>query len=672
MKILFAPADPFRAATIPSRWSFPVAALIFCLVIESARALAPVSYSAAQNDRFSGGYTSSPVLNTSSSFLGSGYDFSGVGWASGDGTKSFGFLSPKHFLFAAHYGTASSISFFGGDSQIHSYGVQSQDYTNYGVVFSAGGVGDMGIGTLSTSIKGSDQVQSYAVLDSPSYTNAPVLLYGHGSTGTSSPRIGLSSFLGENITSAYSSFFVTSYPQAALEGGDSGSPGFIPWTDPTGTKQLTLIGNNAGIDSGTPKTYNYLNLISREENIDALNSVMVKDGYAIRWVADATTNWHPIGSSTLLSNSNNWSGGAIPSDTDYLGFSSTSQSVSSVNLGGNFQYIRGLIFKPGTNGFNISNGTLALDRGGLNNYDTHAQTIAASVLLTNHQFWNGHGGGFNVTGDVDTNYMLLVVQGSAASTISGAISGDGSFAKDGSGILTLSGSNSYTGPTFLHNGVLLAKNARGSATGTGPVTVEVGTLAGFGLISGSTSIASGAHLGGGNIVSGAFATPDLLTQSKNILTFGGDLTLNGALDFEIGSLSEIMGFTEVALSGSTSHLTLGNTSSFTLASSNFAGIGDPNSGLPFWNSSHVWTLIDVAGSEAISGTFASVSLGSWSQGNFSVSVNSGIGGNDVRLFYQATPAPEPSTALFVITGLALTNAFRRRGGREIRAAHGTR
>ena len=37
-------------------------------------------YSDADNNRFASGYPNNPVPNTSPSFIGAGYDWSGVGW----------------------------------------------------------------------------------------------------------------------------------------------------------------------------------------------------------------------------------------------------------------------------------------------------------------------------------------------------------------------------------------------------------------------------------------------------------------------------------------------------------------------------------------------------------------------------------------------------------------
>lgn len=72
----------------------------------------------------------------------------------------------------------------------------------------------------------------------------------------------------------------------------------------------------------------------------------------------------------------------------------------------------------------------------------------------------------------------------------GGISGGtgGSFAKVGSGTLTLMGANTYTGSTSLNGGTLKLINTTGSVTGTGPVQANAGNLGGSAIIAGAVTI----------------------------------------------------------------------------------------------------------------------------------------------------------------------------------------
>jgi autotransporter-associated beta strand protein len=67
----------------------------------------------------------------------------------------------------------------------------------------------------------------------------------------------------------------------------------------------------------------------------------------------------------------------------------------------------------------------------------------------------------------------------------------GSLKKVGTGDLTLTFANTYTGGTQIERGRLTVKNSMGSATGTGPVEVDGGALAGNGTIGGSVTVGAG-------------------------------------------------------------------------------------------------------------------------------------------------------------------------------------
>lgn len=71
----------------------------------------------------------------------------------------------------------------------------------------------------------------------------------------------------------------------------------------------------------------------------------------------------------------------------------------------------------------------------------------------------------------------------------------GSIIKVGTGDLTLTGNNTYTGGTTVKAGRLLAENTAGSATGSGPVVVESGaSIGGSGSFGGTVTIASGGRI----------------------------------------------------------------------------------------------------------------------------------------------------------------------------------
>jgi autotransporter-associated beta strand protein len=99
-------------------------------------------------------------------------------------------------------------------------------------------------------------------------------------------------------------------------------------------------------------------------------------------------------------------------------------------------------------------------------------------------------------------------------------SGTIALSKVGTGALTLSGANTYSGGTTITAGALLITNTTGSALGTGAVTVASGgTLGGTGTNSGATTVASGGILAPG--LSGAAGVLNLAA-----LTLSSGSTLN--------------------------------------------------------------------------------------------------------------------------------------------------
>ena len=94
----------------------------------------------------------------------------------------------------------------------------------------------------------------------------------------------------------------------------------------------------------------------------------------------------------------------------------------------------------------------------------------------------------------------------------------GALTKVGTGILTLSGANTYTGGTTIKSGKLVVNNRTGSGTGTGLVQVETGILAGRGTIAGPVTVGTGSG-------PGAALAPGRRGSKPDILTIQGTLNL---------------------------------------------------------------------------------------------------------------------------------------------------
>ena len=234
------------------------------------------------------------------------------------------------------------------------------------------------------------------------------------------------------------------------------------------------------------------------------------------------------------------------------------------------------------------------------------------------------------------------------SEFSGAISDNTSVrrvavTKTGAGILTLSGTNTYTGATAVNAGTLQVNGSLGASV----VTVGAsGTLGGTGTIGGATTV-------NGTLAPGA---------SPGVLTFNSTLTLAGTANMELNGTARGTTYDGINVGGT---LTYGGTLNLTFGSSFLAG----------GESFSLFTAADGTSVPAsVTGSFATVNL----LGGYSGSLtnNSGvwtgtIGGIDFT-FTQSTgllttalsgsPVPEPSTyaALAGLSVLGFTATRRRR------------
>ena len=148
----------------------------------------------------------------------------------------------------------------------------------------------------------------------------------------------------------------------------------------------------------------------------------------------------------------------------------------------------------------------------------------ASILFTNSSggtarvevFGNGNidfsrvGVANNTIGSLEGDGIVFLGPGTLAiggnninTTFAGTITeqggihqgGPGSISKTGTGTLTLTTANDYTDGTTVESGLLFVNNTSGSATGSGPVSVAGGGLAGAGIITGPLTVGTGSSSG---------------------------------------------------------------------------------------------------------------------------------------------------------------------------------
>ncbi len=144
------------------------------------------------------------------------------------------------------------------------------------------------------------------------------------------------------------------------------------------------------------------------------------------------------------------------------------------------------------------------------------------------------GGTITNPATINTNGGLLTYNATGAATQSGVISGAGGLTKNGTGTLTLSGANTYTGTTTISAGTLVAANATALGTTAGGTTIAPNaTLDINGVAIGAEAVnVQGTGVGGNGAITGT-GTGSLsgaVTLTGNTTVGGsGTLTLSGVI-----------------------------------------------------------------------------------------------------------------------------------------------
>ena len=208
----------------------------------------------------------------------------------------------------------------------------------------------------------------------------------------------------------------------------------------------------------------------------------------------------PVRSDALWSNTGNWSGGAIPGTGDIAIFDALSSSLTNnaTSLNQTFT-IKGLkIVDPATAVSIATGNTLTLDASGIDmSTATQNLSIAAPLVLGVAQSWN--------------------VQTGRTATVSASISGS-ALTKAGAGAVTLSGTNTFAGPTLVTGGTLTFSTTSDATPGTG-FDISNNALVSIGYTTGATgdNIGTLAYSGtGGTLTSTINSTRTISTGSVTV------------------------------------------------------------------------------------------------------------------------------------------------------------
>ncbi|ENF0725342.1 autotransporter-associated beta strand repeat-containing protein [Salmonella enterica] len=335
----------------------------------------------------------------------------------------------------------------------------------------------------------------------------------------------------------------------------------------SGDETLTLSGSNTYtggtlISGGT--------LVA--SNVEALGSGDVTDDAVLELNTGGTFDNAISGSGQVvksgdgaltLSGANSYSGGTLISDgtliagrVDVLGSGDvTNDATLELNTGGTFDNtISG-------SGRVVKSGDGALTLSGANSY-SGGTLISDGTLIAGRVDVLG-------SGDVTDNATLELNTGG---TFDNAISGSGQVVKSGDDVLTLSGANSYSGGTLISDGTLVASNVEALGTGdvTNNATLELNTGGDFtNNISGSGQVVKSGDkmltLSGSNTYTGGTTINDGTLVATSVEALGsGDVTNDAVLALNTGGdfANNIGGTGSVVKSGDET-LTLSGSNTYT-------------------------------------------------------------------------------------------------------------
>lgn len=194
--------------------------------------------------------------------------------------------------------------------------------------------------------------------------------------------------------------------------------------------------------------------------------------------------------------------------------------------------------------FTVAGNTLTMNSG-------KSFALTAPTTYVTDSIDTSGGGGVNLAGTIDGGGNPFTINTDNTSTITGILTNMSSFTKAGTGTLTLSGANTFTGSTSILGGTLSisADNNLGTAPGVatpGHLILDGGTLAttatftlnanrgiNLGAGNGTFSIGAGTNLTYGGVIAGA---GDLIKSGTGNLVLNNVNTYAGATNITAGGI----------------------------------------------------------------------------------------------------------------------------------------
>ncbi|ELF8825182.1 fibronectin-binding autotransporter adhesin ShdA [Salmonella enterica] len=353
-------------------------------------------------------------------------------------------------------------------------------------------------------------------------------------------------------TGAVANSGVLQVGEGELENTLSGSGSLMK----TGTGELTLSGDNS-YSGGTTITDGTLTA----DHADSLGTGAVANSGVLQ-VGEGELENTLSGSGSLvktgtgeltLNGDNDYSGGTTIDDGVLIADHADSLGTGAVANSGVLQVGEGELENTlSGSGSLVKTGTGELTLSGDNSY-SGGTTITDGTLTADHADSLG-------SGDIDNSGVLQVGEGELENTLSGS----GSLVKTGTGELTLSGDNTYSGGTTITGGTLTADHADSLGTGaianSGVLQVGEGELEN--TLSGSGSLVKTGTgeltLSGDNSYSGGTTISDGTLIAANVNALGGGnidnsgtLMLDAEGEFNLANVTTQSGATTELAKGTT-------------------------------------------------------------------------------------------------------------------------
>lgn len=426
---------------------------------------------------------------------------------------------------------------------------------------------------------------------------------------------------------------------------DGTSSAYKHWSTTAGSVGTAawVNGSNAYFTSPTSNSNFYVKLVAGDSSVQVANMDFASVGKVTYKFTGGTTASSPSGSTlNLYSDSTITVAGSSSSAVDVADFQVALAGASSLTKVGIGKLQLDYASPDFTGTLNMQLGTLVVNNvNALQNSTLNFTNGALSFNTQTAATFGGLSGNKTFALSISGNTVavaLSVGNNNATTTYSGVMSGIGTLTKIGSGKLTLTGANTYTGATTISDGTLALVN-NGSIASSASIDVANGATLkvsdvtdGFSLASGQTLKGNGSVVGDVTIASGATLAPG---NSIGALTFDSNVTLaNGSTTLmEIGASSSDL----ISVGGA---LALDGTLKVT------------DDGTVTYAAGQSWDLFDAS---SFSGSFSSYDLPTLAAG---LSWNTSAVGTTGEI----SIVPEPTTAVMLLSGLLglIAYAWRKR------------